>query len=55
MHFQKATSLFLMGLFLAAGLSLNACGVKPSRLDPPSGNENSTFPNTYPNENEVEY
>jgi|GEM_PF-2451616 len=29
-------------------MTLTGCGVKPARLSPPEGHEDSTFPNTYP-------
>lgn len=30
---------------------LAACGVKPSKVSPPPGGEQSGFPHTYPNPN----
>lgn len=35
-------------LTFTALMVLSGCGVKPSRLDPPPGAEDRTFPNTYP-------
>ena len=31
-------------------LTLSACGVKPSDVDPPQGEERDQFPRTYPAE-----
>lgn len=38
------------GLYAAllATLLIAACGIKPSKLDPPPGAENTPFPKTYP-------
>jgi hypothetical protein len=42
-------SLIVMALSIGGLLiSLTACGIKPSRLDPPPGYEDTTFPGTYP-------
>lgn len=35
-------------LVLSLGLGLSACGKKPSDVSAPQGEENDTFPNTYP-------
>ncbi|HET8726565.1 MAG TPA: hypothetical protein VFO41_03550 [Alphaproteobacteria bacterium] len=37
-------------LALAALLTLAACGKKPESVLPPQGEENDTFPRTYPSE-----
>ncbi|MDP7142494.1 MAG: hypothetical protein QF692_04510 [Alphaproteobacteria bacterium] len=31
-------------------LGIAACGIKPQDLDPPAGAEDTTFPQTYPQE-----
>lgn len=40
----RYVALALVGLSLAVG----ACGKKPSDVTAPQGEENDTFPNTYP-------
>ena len=34
---------------LALSMALGACGIKPSKVEPPTGAENTHFPATYPN------
>lgn len=38
----------LILLTMAAALALGGCGKKPNFVDPPQGEENDTFPRTYP-------
>ena len=33
---------------LALSMGLGACGIKPSRVEPPAGAEDTRFPATYP-------
>lgn len=48
MLLKKYSFLTVLCLSLSAIVFLSGCGVKPSRLDPPPGAEDSEFPNTYP-------
>lgn len=41
----------LVLLLLSVGFGVSACGKKPSKLDPPLGVEDDTFPRTYPDTN----
>tara|TARA_B100001989_G_C24531835_1_gene462056 strand:- start:1546 stop:1698 length:153 start_codon:yes stop_codon:yes gene_type:complete len=45
---MKNLKLHILVLFLAIGLA--GCGVKPSSVDAPQGNDQDSFPHTYPNE-----
>ena len=40
-------TIFLCGVLMIMG-TVAACGVKPKKLSPPEGAEDSTFPRTYP-------
>lgn len=33
---------------IAAATFLSACGIKPSSLEPPQGQEKNTYPSAYP-------
>lgn len=50
MRRQSCIRLITVYIVLAGLMSmgLTGCGVKPPRLSPPDGYEDSTFPNTYP-------
>jgi len=40
--------LMIFTVVIIAGSALNACGIKPNRIDPPSGVEDKAFPSSYP-------
>lgn len=41
-------TVLLTASLLALSMALGACGIKPSRVEPPAGAENTQFPATYP-------
>ena len=41
-------------LFLALTPLLGGCGIKPSSLQPPSGDKAKPFPSTYPHPDTIE-
>lgn len=50
MHSILSVRLIPVYIVLAGlmSMTLTGCGVKPDRLSPPAGTEDSTFPRTYP-------
>ena len=38
----------LTASLLALSMTVSACGIKPSRVSPPAGEEDTRFPATYP-------
>lgn len=49
---RRISSLRLISVYIVLlammSMGLSGCGVKPPRLSPPAGHEDSTFPHTYP-------
>lgn len=47
MQYKYKVMMIMVAVCLMAS-PLGACGVKPGKLPPPKGSENTGFPHTYP-------